>query len=97
MKSLKSISLQKILSYAKPYQGRFNWVVVWAIALSIFAALRPYMLKQTVDGYVQTKDTYGLLVYVGLMGIVFNSTLSIGRTGWDKILLKISENSFLTK
>lgn len=70
MKSLKSISLQKILSYAKPYQSRFNWVVVWAIALSIFAALRPYMLKQTVDGYVQTKDTYGLLVYVGLMGIV---------------------------
>lgn len=70
MKSIKSISLQKILNYSKPYKKRFNWVVVWAIALSIFAALRPYMLKQTVDEYVQTKDTYGLLVFVGLMGIV---------------------------
>ncbi|SFJ74836.1 ABC transporter ATP-binding protein [Myroides guanonis] len=70
MKAIKSISLQKILDYSKPYKKRFNWVVVWAIALSIFAALRPYMLKQTVDDYVQTKDTYGLLVFVGLMGIV---------------------------
>ena len=70
MKRIKSIPLQKVLDYAKPYKKRFNWVVVWAIALSIFAALRPYMLKQTVDSYVQTKDTYGLLVFVGLMGLV---------------------------
>ncbi|WP_430611842.1 ABC transporter ATP-binding protein [Flavobacterium sp. JP2137] len=70
MKAIKSISLQKILRYSKPYQNRFNWVIVWAISLSIFAALRPYMLKQTVDDYVQKHDGQGLLIYVGLMGIV---------------------------
>lgn len=70
MKAIKSISLQKILSYSKPYQSRFNWVIVWAISLSIFAALRPYMLKQTVDDYVQKHDGQGLLIYVGLMALV---------------------------
>lgn len=70
MKRIKSISLQKILNFAKPYKKRFNWVVVFAIALSIFAAIRPYMLKLTVDEYVQKHDKTGLLLYVGLMGVV---------------------------
>ena len=38
--------------------------------MSVFAALRPYLLKQTVDGYIKTHDQYGLLLYVVLMGIV---------------------------
>ncbi|MDG2430907.1 ABC transporter ATP-binding protein, partial [Flavobacterium sp.] len=56
--------------YTKPYQWRFNGVVIFAISLSIFAALRPYLLKQTVDGYIQTEDANGLLLYITLMGIV---------------------------
>jgi ABC-type multidrug transport system fused ATPase/permease subunit len=43
---------------------------VFAISLSVFAALRPYLLKQTVDDYIQTKDADGLLFYITLMGIV---------------------------
>lgn len=70
MKRLKSISLQKVLNYSKPYRKRFNWVVVAAISLSIFAALRPYMVKQTVDLYIQPEDSMGLLFYVCLMGVV---------------------------
>ena len=61
---------KRILFYTKPYQWRFNGVVVFAIALSIFAALRPYLLKQTVDGYIKTHDQQGLLLYVVLMGVV---------------------------
>jgi ABC-type multidrug transport system fused ATPase/permease subunit len=45
-------------------------VIIFAISLSIFAALRPYLLKQTVDGYIATEDKQGLLLYVVLMGIV---------------------------
>ncbi|MHC5201200.1 ABC transporter ATP-binding protein [Myroides sp. LJL119] len=70
MKANTSVSLKKVMQYAKKYQSRFNWVIVFAISLSIFAAARPYMLKQTVDNYVQTNDKPGLLIYVGLMGIV---------------------------
>lgn len=61
---------KRILKYTKPYQLRFNGVIVFAISLSIFAALRPYLLKQTVDGYISTQDKYGLLLYVSLMGFV---------------------------
>ncbi len=61
---------KRIMFYTKPYKFRFNGVIIWAISLSVFAALRPYLLKQTVDGYIQTKDQQGLLFYISLMGIV---------------------------
>ncbi|NRT11843.1 ABC transporter ATP-binding protein [Flavobacterium sp. 14A] len=61
---------KRILQYTKPYQWRFNGVIIFAISLSIFAALRPYLLKQTVDGYIQTEDANGLLMYITLMGVV---------------------------
>jgi ABC-type multidrug transport system fused ATPase/permease subunit len=61
---------KRILQYTKPYQWRFNGVIIFAISLSVFAALRPYLLKQTVDGYIKTQDQHGLLLYVILMGIV---------------------------
>ncbi|KQB40237.1 ABC transporter, ATP-binding protein [Flavobacterium daejeonense] len=61
---------KRILQYTKPYQWRFNGVVIFAVSLSVFAALRPYLLKQTVDSYIQTEDAPGLLLYISLMGIV---------------------------
>ena len=61
---------KRILKFTKPYKWRFNGVIIFAISLSIFAALRPYLLKQTVDGYIATQDQQGLLMYVILMGIV---------------------------
>jgi ATP-binding cassette subfamily B multidrug efflux pump len=61
---------KRILQYTKPYQWRFNGVIIFAISLSIFAALRPYLLKQTVDGYIKTHDQQGLLMYIILMGVV---------------------------
>jgi hypothetical protein len=36
---------KRILQYTKPYQWRFNGVIVFAVSLSVFAALRPYLLK----------------------------------------------------
>jgi len=60
----------RIMVFTKPYKWRFNGIIVWSILLSVFAALRPYLLKQTVDGYVEPKDQYGLLVYIGLMFFV---------------------------
>lgn len=61
---------KRILKYTKPYQFRFNGVILFAITLSVFAALRPFLLKQTVDSYIKTKDNEGLLIYVVLMGLV---------------------------
>jgi ABC-type bacteriocin/lantibiotic exporter with double-glycine peptidase domain len=63
--------------------------LLFAISLSVFAALRPYLLKQTVDDYIQTKDA-GLLFYITLMGIVllcevFSQFYFVfGQTGWTR-------------
>lgn len=61
---------KRILKYTKPYKIALYGVVVAAILLAIFSALRPYLLKQTVDHYIKPHDQNGLLFYVSLMGIV---------------------------
>jgi ABC-type multidrug transport system fused ATPase/permease subunit len=61
---------KRILKYTKPYQWRFNGVIAFAISLSVFAALRPFLLKETVDAYMAPKDKNGLLIYVTIMGVV---------------------------
>ncbi len=61
---------KRILEYTKPYKTRFYSVVAFAIFLSIFSALRPYLLKQTVDNYIKLHDKQGLLLYVVFMGVV---------------------------
>ncbi|MGV3459464.1 MAG: ABC transporter ATP-binding protein [Flavobacterium sp.] len=67
MKASTSSSLKKVMRYARPYRSRFAWVIVFAVTLSIFAAVRPYLLKQTVDSYIVQKDSTGLLFYIMLM------------------------------
>jgi len=69
-KAFDSQLFKRILVYTKPYKARFYGVILFAISLSVFAALRPYLLKQTVDGYIKTHDAQGLLYYISIMGIV---------------------------
>lgn len=69
-KSIQTKSLKKVLAYAKPYKSRFIWVIAWAVLLSIFAAARPYLIKQTVDSYISLHDETGLLYYIILMAVV---------------------------
>jgi len=70
MKAIKSTSLKKVLKFTKPYRARYNAVIIFAISLSLFAALRPYLLKRTVDEYISPKDETGLLYYIIAMGVV---------------------------
>lgn len=60
---------KRILKYTKPYQLRFYGVIVFAVALSLFAAVRPLFLQETVDAYIKPKEPSGLLFYVTIMGI----------------------------
>ncbi|MFT3793211.1 ABC transporter ATP-binding protein [Flavobacterium sp.] len=61
---------KRILEYTKPYQSRYYAVIAFAISLSIFAALRPYLLKETIDNYVTNRDSHGLLMYIIFMAVV---------------------------
>lgn len=61
---------KRILVFTAPYRGRFSAVILFALSLSGFAALRPYLLKQTVDSYIRPQDSQGLLLYILLMASV---------------------------
>ena len=61
---------KRILKYTKPYKTVFYGVIAAAISLAIFASLRPFLLKQTIDHYIKPHDQNGLLFYITLMGIV---------------------------
>src|SRR6478752_2022580 len=69
-KAFDSHLFKRILVYTKPYKFRFYGVIAFAISLSVFSALRPYLLKQTVDGYIKTHDAQGLLFYISVMGVI---------------------------
>jgi ABC-type multidrug transport system fused ATPase/permease subunit len=61
---------KRILKYTKPYKTLFYAVIITAVLLAIFASLRPYLLKLTVDTFIKPKDQNGLLMYISFMGIV---------------------------
>lgn len=60
---------KRILKYTKPYTFRFRGVILFAILLSVFAALRPLFLQVTVDLFIRPGDKSGLLKYGVIMGI----------------------------
>ncbi|MEO8236148.1 MAG: ABC transporter ATP-binding protein [Flavobacterium sp.] len=67
MKAFDTSLFKRILEYTKPYKKRYYSVIVWAILLAIFAALRPYLLKNIIDDYVLPKDKNGFSLFVILM------------------------------
>jgi subfamily B ATP-binding cassette protein MsbA len=67
MKAFDTTLFKRILKYTKPYKKRYYSVIVWAILLAVFAALRPYLLKNIIDDYVLPKDKNGFSLFVILM------------------------------
>jgi subfamily B ATP-binding cassette protein MsbA len=53
----------RLMSFAKKYRIYFFTACFAAISLAIIAAFRPYLIIETVDGYIKTKDQEGLLHY----------------------------------
>lgn len=69
MKTFDIHLFKRILEYTKPYKWRYYSIITWAILLSIFAALRPYLLKDIIDDYVIPKKMTGFIIVVSVMGI----------------------------
>ena len=69
MKAFDTKLFKRILSYTQPYRWRYYSVILWAILLSIFAALRPYLLKDIIDDYVVPKKINGFLIMITIMGV----------------------------
>lgn len=65
--ALDTTLFKRLMRYTKVYKITFLGVILFAILLSLFSVVRPYLLKLTVDDYILHKDLDGLLVYVLLM------------------------------
>jgi len=61
---------KRILKYTRPYKMRYYGVILFALTLAIFAAIRPFLLEVTVDKYIKTASKSGLLTYAALMGLM---------------------------
>lgn len=62
--------LKRLMQYTNIYKKTFYTVLVAAILLSVFAAARPYLVKETINEYIVDKDVNGVVVYVSLMVLV---------------------------
>lgn len=60
----------RLMKFAKVYRLHFYSAIITAIILSLVAALRPWLLQQTIDKYIATKNSEGLLFFIVLMLIV---------------------------
>ncbi|MEH6703685.1 ABC transporter ATP-binding protein [Galbibacter orientalis] len=61
---------KRLMRYTRPYRLTFIGVAFAAISLSVFSSVRPILLKYTIDDYVLSKDSHGLLMFVIYMTIV---------------------------
>lgn len=57
----------RLMKFARMYKMHFYLSLVAAILLALVSALRPWLLQQTIDKYIATKDNQGLLIFIILM------------------------------
>ena len=58
---------KKLMGFVSPYKASYYLVMFFAVCLSSFSILTPYLLKITVDDYITEKDYDGMLILLGLM------------------------------
>ncbi|NQY06973.1 MAG: ABC transporter ATP-binding protein, partial [Flavobacteriaceae bacterium] len=49
-----------LMKFTNKYRAVFIGVALVAILLSVFAAARPYLVKETINEYIVNKDANGL-------------------------------------
>ena len=61
---------KRILKYTKPYTFRFRGVILFAVLLSLFAALRPMFLQVTVDAFIKPGNFLNYLFAIALVQLI---------------------------
>lgn len=68
---------KRVMSFSEPYRRTLFFVAFIAVAMSVFSALNPYLLKRTIDDFMLTKNGEGLLMMIALMlGVLFLEVIS---------------------
>lgn len=60
----------RLMRYAGHYKLQFGIAVVAVLSVSIFAAIRPVLLKQIIDDFIFKHDSEQLIVFTNLMLLV---------------------------
>ena len=58
---------RKLMVFVKPYKLNYYLVLIYAIFLSIFSILTPYLLKVIVDDHITKKDYDGMVFFIFIM------------------------------
>ena len=58
---------KKLMVFVKPYKLNYYLVLIYAIFLSIFSILTPYLLKVIVDDHITKKDYDGMVFFIIIM------------------------------
>tara|TARA_A100000164_G_scaffold315876_1_gene295661 strand:- start:1368 stop:3128 length:1761 start_codon:yes stop_codon:yes gene_type:complete len=58
---------KKLMVFVKPYKLNYYLVLIYAIFLSIFSILTPYLLKVIVDDHITKKDYDGMVFFIFIM------------------------------
>ena len=58
---------RKLMVFVKPYKLNYYLVLIYAIFLSIFSILTPYLLKVIVDDHITKKDYDGMIFFIFIM------------------------------
>lgn len=70
-KNLDLALLGWVLGKARPYKTLFIWTLFIAVILAPISTIRPYLIKEMVDGYIMVNDMSGLqtmvLIYIGFV------------------------------
>lgn len=100
-KAFDSKIFLRLMKFASVYRVHFYLASAAAILLSLVAALRPWLLQQTIDNYIATKDREGLLFFIILMLValiveVFLQLIFIYISNWlgQHIIRDIREKLF---
>ena len=58
---------KKLMTFVKPYKLNYYLVLIYAIFLSVFSILTPYLLKVVVDDHITKKDYDGMIFFIFMM------------------------------
>jgi ATP-binding cassette, subfamily B, multidrug efflux pump len=70
----------RLMGFAKKYRVHFVVSCFTAVSLALIAALRPYLIIETVDSYIKGKNPEGLLTFSMLILIVLISEVLLHLT-----------------
>ncbi len=59
--------LRRLVSFIRPYRGRFSFLIVLTLLLAVLVPVRPYLIQRTIDEDVANGDYQGLVFMIGVL------------------------------